>query len=83
MITFGHILAVPFFALGIFTWMAPSWVGDNINKVGMIFGVYVNLALAAVQVFHISTGAANFDPMGMIPALLLAALFFWKTRTTS
>ena len=80
---FGHILAVPFFALGIFTWMAPSWVGDNINKVGMIFGVYVNLALVAVQIFQISTETGQFHPGGIIPALLLAALFFWKTRATS
>jgi hypothetical protein len=36
----------------------------------------INLGLVAVQVLHISTGAAKFDPMGMIPALILAALFF-------
>ena len=82
-ISFGQVLAIPLIALGYFSWMAPSWVGDNINKVGMIFGVYTNLALVAVQVFHISTGAANFDPMAMIPALVLAALFFWKTRATN
>tara|TARA_B110000116_G_scaffold230408_1_gene212761 strand:- start:92 stop:460 length:369 start_codon:yes stop_codon:yes gene_type:complete len=83
MVSFGQVLAIPLFGLGLFAWMAPSWVGDNINKVGMIFGVYINLALVAVQVFHVSTGAANFDPMAMIPALVLAALFFWKTRATN
>ena len=83
MVSFGQVLAIPLFGLGLFAWMTPSWVGDNINKVGIIFGVYINLALVAVQVFHISTGAANFDPMGMIPALVLAALFFWKTRATN
>ena len=83
MVSFGQVLAIPLFALGLFAWMAPSWVGDNINKVGMIFGVYVNLALVAVQIFHISTEAANFDPLGMIPALVLAALFFSKSRATS
>ena len=48
-IAFGQIVAVPLFALGLFSWMAPSWVGDNLKKVGMIFGVYINLALVAVQ----------------------------------
>jgi hypothetical protein len=83
MVSFGQILAIPLFALGLFSWMAPSWVGDNLMKVGVIFGVYINLGLVAVQVLHISTEAAKFDPMGMIPALILAALFFWKTRASS
>ena len=82
MVSFGQILAVPLFALGLFSWMAPTWVGDNLNKVGTIFGVYINLGLVAVQLFHIATGAAKFDPMGMIPALVLAGLFFWKTRAS-
>ena len=82
MVSFGQILAVPLFALGLFSWMAPTWVGDNLNKVGTIFGIYINLGLVAVQLFHITTGAAIFDPMGMIPALILAALFFWKTRAS-
>ena len=80
---FGHVLAIPLFALGLFSWMAPSWVGNNLKKVGMIFGVYINLALVAIQLFQISTGAEQFYPGGMIPALILAALFFWKTRATS
>ena len=80
---FGQILAIPLFALGLFSWMAPSWVGDNLKKVGTIFGVYVNLALVAIQLFQISTGAEQFYPGGMIPALILAALFFWKTRATN
>ena len=81
-ISFGQIVAVPLFALGLFSWMAPSWVGENLKKVGMIFGVYINLALVAVQIFHITSGAANFDPMAMIPALVLAGLFFSKSRAT-
>ena len=81
-ISFGQVISVPMFALGYIAWNAPTWVGDNLNKVGIIFGVYINLGLVAVQLFHITTGAANFDPMGMIPALILAALFFWKTRAS-
>ena len=81
--SFGEILSVPLFALGLFAWMAPSWVGDNLNKVCVIYGVYLNLALIAVQLLHISTGAALLDPMSLLPAIVLAALFFWKTRASS
>jgi hypothetical protein len=42
-ISFGQIVAVPLFALGLFSWMAPSWVGDNLKKVAMIFGIYLNI----------------------------------------
>ena len=81
--SFGQVLSVPLFGLGLFAWLAPSWVGDNLNQVCIIYGVYVNLALIAVQVLHISTGAANLDPMSLIPAVVLTALFFWKTRASS
>ena len=80
--SFGQVLSVPLFSLGLFAWLAPSWVGDNLNRVCVIYGVYVNLALIAVQALHVSTGAAKFDPMGMLPAIVLAALFFWKTRAS-
>ncbi len=30
--SFGQILSVPLFALGLFAWMAPSWVGDTLIK---------------------------------------------------
>ena len=81
--SFGQVLSVPLFGLGLFAWLAPSWVGDNLNQVCIIYGVYVNLALIAVQVLHISTGAANLDPMSLIPAVVLTELFFLKTRASS
>ena len=81
--SFGQVLSVPLFGLGLFAWMAPSWVGKNLKTACIIFGVYINLELLAVQVLHISTGDALFDPLSFIPALVLAALFFWKTRTSS
>ena len=72
--------AVPILALGVFAWNAPAWVGDNLKRVGMIFGVYINVLFILAQLFHISTGAAKFDPLGMLPTLVLIALFFWKCR---
>ena len=81
--SFGQVLSVPLFGLGLFAWMAPSWVGDNLNKVCIIYGVYINLALIAVQLLHVSSGAATLDLMGLAPAVILTVLFFWKTRTSS
>jgi len=80
MISFGQVCAIPLLALGVFAWNAPAWVGDNLKRVGMIFGVYINVLFILAQLFHISTGAAKFDPLGMIPTLVLIALFFWKCR---
>ena len=78
--SFGQIVSVPMFALGYIAWNAPAWVGDNLKKVGMFMGVYINVLFIAVQLFHVSTDAANFDPLGMIPTIIFAALFFWKCR---
>ena len=78
--SFGQILSVPMLALGIVAWMAPTWVGDNLKKVGMILGVYINALFVVVQAFHVSTGAANLDALGMFPTLIFIALFFWKCR---
>ena len=81
-ISFGQVMSIPMIALGIISWNAPAWVGDNLKKVGMILGVYINILFIAVQLFHVSTGAANFDPLGMIPTIIFAALFFWKCRAS-
>jgi hypothetical protein len=43
-------------------------------------GVYINALFIAVQAFHISTDAANFDPLAMISTLIFIALFYWKCR---
>ena len=79
-VAFGQVVSVPMAALGVISWMAPTWVVDNLKKLGMLMGVYINVLFIAVQLFHVSTGAANFDPLGMIPTIIFAALFFWKCR---
>jgi len=75
-----QLLSVPMLGLGILAWMAPAWTGDNVKTVGMFFGVGINLAFLAVQMLHVSTEAANFDPLGAIPTAILVVLFFWKSR---
>ena len=81
-ISFGQVVSVPMFALGYIAWNAPAWVGDNLKKVGMFMGVYVNILFIVVQLFHVSTEASKFDPLGMIPTIIFAALFFWKCRAS-
>ena len=81
-IAFGQVVSVPMFALGFISWNAPAWVGDNLKKVGMFLGVYINILFIAVQLFHVSTEASKFDPLGMIPTIIFAALFFWKCRAS-
>ena len=47
-ISFGQVVSVPMFALGFIAWNAPAWVGDNLKKVCMFLGVYVNILFIAV-----------------------------------
>ena len=82
--SFAQATSIPILAIGIISWMAPTWVGsDHIKKLGMLMGVYVNILFAAVQLFHISTDAANFDAFGMIATLVFVVLFYWKCRPSS
>ena len=82
--SFAQVASLPILAIGIISWMAPTWVGsEHIKKVGMLLGVYINILFVAVQLFHISTGAANLDPFGMFATSVFIILFFWKCRPTS
>ena len=56
--------------------------GDNLKKVGMMYGVGINVLFLAVGLFHVSSEAAKLDLMSMIPTAIFAALFFWKCRAS-
>ena len=80
---FAQTASIPILGIGIISWMAPTWVGsEHIKKLGMLMGVYINILFVAVQAMHISTGAANLDPFGMIATLVFIVLFFWKCRAS-
>ena len=82
-IAFGQVTAIPLIGLGVFAWMAPTWVGDNLKKVAMIFGVYLNIAFLAMQGYQIyMAGTAKLDPIGVAPTIILIALFLWKIRAS-
>ena len=81
---FAQAASIPILGVGMISWMAPTWVGsEHIKKLGMLMGVYLNILFAAVQLFHISTGKANFDAFGMILTLVFVVLFYWKCRPSS
>ena len=82
LVSLMQILSIPMLGIGVLAWNAPSWVGDNLKKVGMMYGVGINVLFLAVQLFHISSEAANLDPMSMIPTAIFAVLFFWKCRAS-
>jgi hypothetical protein len=77
-----QIFSVPMLGIGVLAWMAPTWTGDNVKQVGMVYGVGLNVLFIAVGLFHVSSEAAKFDPMAIIPTAIFAALFFWKCRAS-
>ena len=81
--SFAQVASIPILAVGIISWMAPTWVGsDHIKKLGMLMGVYLNILFVAVQLFHISTEAADLDPFGMFATAIFVVLFYWKCRAS-
>ena len=75
-----QFISVLFLMVGVIHWMLPTWVGDNLKQVGMVAGVGLNALLLAITMYHVSTEAANFDPVAAIPIAIFLVLFFWKSR---
>jgi len=64
------------------SWKIPTWVGDNIKTVGLFF-VIVHVAAVLITFYHMSVGVFPFDATnigGTVPDVVLAILFFWKSR---
>jgi len=70
-------------AIGYISWQIPNWAGDNLKTVGMFFGVW-HVVYAALSGYQISAGAFPADTMSIVgnvgPDVVLAILFFWKSR---
>lgn len=75
-----QFISVCFLILGVISWMLPTWASDNLKQVGMVVGVGLNALFLAITMYHVSTEAANFDPLGAIPIAIFLVLFFWKSR---
>ena len=70
-------------AMAYLSWQMPSWAGDNLKSVGMFFAILHALWIP-LTVFQMSQGAFPSDMANVLgnigPDVVLAILFFWKSR---
>ena len=75
-------MSVMVLAMAYLSWQMPSWVGDNLKTVGMVFAI-LHVAFMVISFYHISIGLFPFDAAnigGALPDEVLAILLFWKSR---
>ena len=70
-------------AMAYLSWQMPSWAGDNLKSVGMFFAILHALWIP-LTVFQMSQGVFPSDMANVLgnigPDVVLAILFFWKSR---
>ena len=70
-------------AMSYISWQMPNWVADNIKTVGMFFAI-VHVAWIVLTIFQMTSGAFPSDTANLVgnigPDVVLAILFFWKSR---
>ena len=70
-------------AVAYISWQMPTWAGDNLKTVGMFFAIW-HVVYALLSGYQISVGAFPSDATNLIgnlgPDLVLAILFYWKSR---
>ena len=75
-------MSIMVLAMAYLSWQMPSWVGDNLKTVGMVFAI-LHVAFMVISFYHMSIGLFPFDAAnigGSVPDALLAILLFWKSR---
>ena len=75
-------MSVMVLAMAYLSWQMPSWVGDNLKTVGMVFAI-LHVAFLVISFYHMSIGLFPFDATnigGALPDAGLAILLFWKSR---
>jgi len=75
-------MSVMVLAMAYLSWQMPSWVGDNLKTVGMVFAI-LHVAFMVISFYHMSIGLFPFDAAnigGALPDAVLAILLFWKSR---
>ena len=75
-------MSVMVLAMAYLSWQMPSWVGDNLKTVGMVFAI-LHVAFIVISFYHMSIGLFPFDAAnigGALPDAVLAILLFWKSR---
>ena len=70
-------------AMAYISWQMPNWAADNIKTVGMFFAI-VHVAWIVLTIFQMTSGAFPSDTANLVgnigPDVVLAILFFWKSR---
>ena len=70
-------------AMSYLSWQMPNWAADNIKTVGMFFAI-VHVAWIVLTIFQMTSGAFPSDTANLVgnigPDVVLAILFFWKSR---
>ena len=70
-------------AIAYISWQLPNWVGNNLKTVGMFFAIW-HLVYLVLSGYQMSTGVFPADIANIIGNtgfdLVLAILFFWKSR---
>ena len=70
-------------AIAYISWQLPNWVGDNLKTVGMFFAIW-HLVYLVLSGYQMSTGVFPADIANILGNtgfdLVLAILFFWKSR---
>ena len=73
-------------AIAYISWQVPTWAGDNLKTVGMFFAIWHVLYLV-LSAYQMSTGAFPSDTANIAgnlgPDVVLAILFFWKSRANA
>jgi len=75
-------MSVMVLAMAYLSWQMPSWVGDNLKTVGMVFAI-LHVAFMVISFYHMSIGLFPFDAANIgaaLPDAVLAILLFWKSR---
>ena len=70
-------------AIAYVSWHLPNWAGDNLKTVGMFFAIW-HLVYLVLSGYQMSTGVFPADIANILGNtgfdLVLAILFFWKSR---
>ena len=76
-------MSVMILGMAYISWQMPNWVGENIKTVGMFF-CYFHVAWGLLSIFHMANGTLPSDAANLVgnlgPDVVLAILFFWKSR---
>jgi len=70
-------------AIAYVSWQMPTWAGNNLKTVGMFFAIW-HLVYLVLSGYQMSTGVFPADIANILGNtgldLVLAILFFWKSR---